>query len=109
MTREHWKRIGDIFEQTAALPAEQRSPFLAQACGEDRELSDEVESLLAHDALAGLDFRELLRLPAARIATARSPLQQAPRNRQSRHDFDNRHLCWTMNRFNSSAREVPSG
>ncbi len=37
-----------IFLQAVALPADERSAYLHEACGDNRELYTEVESLLAH-------------------------------------------------------------
>ncbi len=51
MTGEEVQSEREIFQQAVRLPAEERGPFLKQACGADDALHREVESLLeAHDA-----------------------------------------------------------
>ena len=55
MAYDRWRRIEAIFDQVAPLPAEERSSFLIQACGDDPDLRREVESLLVADEKAG-DF-----------------------------------------------------
>ncbi len=62
MKVERWQQIREILNSAIALPAEERSSYLEQACGPDQELRSEVESLLrAHDD-AGSVF---LNTPAA--------------------------------------------
>lgn len=39
-------RLRKLFEEARELPVEQRAAFLDQACGDDRELRKEIESLL---------------------------------------------------------------
>src|SRR5688500_15016915 len=46
MTPERYRRIGEIYHAAAGLEEEDRVRFLAEACGGDEELSNEVESLL---------------------------------------------------------------
>lgn len=43
---ERWRRIKDLFGRAADLPESERSAWLRQACGEDADLCEEVESLL---------------------------------------------------------------
>ncbi|MFN0104810.1 MAG: protein kinase domain-containing protein [Bryobacteraceae bacterium] len=50
MTDERWRQIDELFTRAVAVPAADRAAFLASACGGDRELHREVESLLACDA-----------------------------------------------------------
>jgi serine/threonine protein kinase/tetratricopeptide (TPR) repeat protein len=47
MARMHWQRIEDLFERAHAQPVEARRRFLAEACGADVSLRDEVEAMLA--------------------------------------------------------------
>jgi serine/threonine protein kinase/dienelactone hydrolase len=47
MTPERWERIQQLFQSTLERGPEERSPFLAEACGEDTLLRAEVESLIA--------------------------------------------------------------
>ena len=70
MTPERWQQVKDTLHEVLALPATQRSAFLARTGREDTELAREVDSLLsAHDdagafivtpALARVDAAELL-------------------------------------------------
>src|SRR5262245_29399209 len=48
-----WSRVDDVFEGARALPADRRPAYLAEKCGGDEALRQEVESLLAGDARAG--------------------------------------------------------
>jgi serine/threonine-protein kinase len=43
---DRWKRLDDLFNRALDLEAAQRREFLAEACGADLELREEVESLL---------------------------------------------------------------
>ncbi len=47
-----WPRVADVFEGARALPADSRPAYLAERCGGDEALRQEVESLLAWDARA---------------------------------------------------------
>ena len=49
---EDWPRVEDVFEGARALPADRRPAYLAERCGGDEALRQEVESLLAWDARA---------------------------------------------------------
>lgn len=42
------ERVIELFDQACALPAKEREGFLMRACGEDKELRRELESLLEH-------------------------------------------------------------
>ena len=42
-----WPRVDDVFEGARALPADRRLAYLAERCGGDEALRQEVESLLA--------------------------------------------------------------
>ncbi|HMZ22575.1 MAG TPA: serine/threonine-protein kinase, partial [Blastocatellia bacterium] len=46
MTPEEYDRVADLFSAALELAAEERSSFLAEACGNNDELRHEVESLL---------------------------------------------------------------
>jgi TolB-like protein len=46
MTPERWKQISQLFEAARAIPVSNRAAFLAEACGSDTALRDEVQSLL---------------------------------------------------------------
>lgn len=46
MTPERWQQIKNLFDAVANQPTHERSSYLDQACGDDEELRQEVESLL---------------------------------------------------------------
>ena len=50
---EQWQRIKDLFDAASILKPEERAAYLADACGGDDALRQEVESLLAADDQAG--------------------------------------------------------
>jgi serine/threonine protein kinase/Tol biopolymer transport system component len=63
-----WPRVGDVFEGARALPADRRPAYLAERCGGDEALRQEVESLLAWDdsrAESFLDSPVLVRVDDA--------------------------------------------
>ena len=53
MAAERWRRIEALFDEAAALPADERAAFLSRACGQDLEMRSEIESLLAADETGG--------------------------------------------------------
>jgi Tol biopolymer transport system component/serine/threonine protein kinase/Tfp pilus assembly protein PilF len=57
MGPERWKKVEEIFNAAVEKSAQERMAFLNEACGEDSELREEVERLLALDEEAG-DFIE---------------------------------------------------
>jgi serine/threonine protein kinase/tetratricopeptide (TPR) repeat protein len=64
METSRWHRLEAIFDEAAALPAGKQADFLSRACGEDREMQREIESLLDADARAA----EFLGLPSVGAA-----------------------------------------
>ena len=46
MTPERWKQIDGVFQQVVEYPVSERTAKLAELCGDDRDLRDEVESLI---------------------------------------------------------------
>ncbi|HYP05350.1 MAG TPA: serine/threonine-protein kinase [Bryobacteraceae bacterium] len=52
-----WHRIEEVFQAASELPPVERQRFLAESCGEDRDLLNEVQSLLACESQAA-DFFE---------------------------------------------------
>src|SRR5678815_1293062 len=54
---ERWRRIESLFQEALVKTPLERTPFLDEACSGDATLRQEVESLLAHEKLAG-DFLE---------------------------------------------------
>src|SRR4051794_19867393 len=57
MTPDRWEIITRIFNEATALKAEERLRFVEEACGGDRTLAAEIESLLSAHEGAG-DFIE---------------------------------------------------
>ena len=55
MDSMHWQRVEELFELASAQPVEARRQFLAESCGQDVRLRDELEAMLA----AGGDDRAL--------------------------------------------------
>ena len=52
MNEEQWERVQELFNQALELDPVERPGFLEQACGEDAELLEEVQVLIAHDEAA---------------------------------------------------------
>jgi serine/threonine protein kinase/Tol biopolymer transport system component len=50
MTPERYREVGQIFRAAAEIPSDRRDAFLDTACGDDKVLRQEVESLLNHDS-----------------------------------------------------------
>jgi hypothetical protein len=59
LTIEQQKRVRELFEHLADLPADQRAGFLEQACGDDIRVRDELVGLLEESEMADAPFREL--------------------------------------------------
>ncbi|MGE3527076.1 MAG: tetratricopeptide repeat protein, partial [Gemmatimonadales bacterium] len=81
MTPERWQQIQTLFARAAELPPVERSTFLAEACGSDTELREEVAQLLAAEA-AGSDAGAISRAvgaAAAELAAASLPQRQGTR------------------------------
>ncbi len=53
MIAERWRRVEELFAGAVALAPPARSGFLAERCGDDVGLREEVERLLAADGAAG--------------------------------------------------------
>ena len=52
MTPQRFQQISQIYHATLEREPEQRAAFLQQSCGGDRDLRQEVESLLASEKSA---------------------------------------------------------
>ena len=48
-----WNRVKQLFQDALERSVDERGPFVLAACGDDRELKGEVESLLVAHAAAG--------------------------------------------------------
>ncbi|MDM7921800.1 MAG: protein kinase [Pyrinomonadaceae bacterium] len=67
MTPERWEKISEVFHAAAELHPAERDQYLTVACGQDQELRNEVETLLAAESSAQ-DFIEqpiMPEMPAA--------------------------------------------
>jgi Tol biopolymer transport system component len=53
MNASTWARVKEVFQEALGLPASERPAWVRAACGDDRALRDEVESLLATYERAG--------------------------------------------------------
>ena len=58
MTPERWQKIKKLLDSTLARPAAEQQTFLERACGGDRSLRREVESLLERNDKLGDFFEE---------------------------------------------------
>ncbi len=64
MKPERWKQIDHLLQSALARVPQERSAFLATACGDDELLRNEVESLIAsHD-----DANNFLNTPMSQLA-----------------------------------------
>src|SRR5688572_18378384 len=75
MTPERWQQVKDLFVEAQQRGGDVRDEFLRTRCGEDRELFDEVESLLSAALrggafLAGADRHAWLDTQAALVLEA---------------------------------------
>jgi hypothetical protein len=78
-----WTRVSAIFHRALAAPAAERMAVVAEACGGDPRLGDEVASLLqAHDQTAGwLDAAADAASPANAAAPVATIRRSAPPSR----------------------------
>jgi Tol biopolymer transport system component len=56
MTRDEYKRAGDLFDRIRELPAQEQGPALDEACGDNFALRAQVMRLLKADRAAGEEF-----------------------------------------------------
>lgn len=66
MDRDLWRRVKEVFWTASALPGNERSAFLEEACQGDPALRAEVERLLAYEGTAS----RLVEAPVLGIASA---------------------------------------
>jgi eukaryotic-like serine/threonine-protein kinase len=52
MNPDRWQKINELFQEANSLPPQDRGEFLNQACLDDEELRQEIESLLAKQSEA---------------------------------------------------------
>lgn len=70
MNSERWQWVKQLLDEAILVVPEERSAYLDGACGADRELRAEVESLLASHEQAGTNF---LMKPAVNLKAAAPP------------------------------------
>ena len=75
MITERWERTKQILEDVLRLPSQQRSAYLDSACGGDRELRAEIESLISSLREAGSQF---LGAPATEVLQFPIPADHLP-------------------------------
>lgn len=69
MTAERWKQIKTIFYQTVETAPDKRGVLLAEICGEDGDLREEVESLLQFEHQSAESFEEPIFDAAVKLLT----------------------------------------
>lgn len=72
MSTERWERTKQILEEALLLASERRPAYLDSACGADRELRAEVESLIASYEEAGSQFLAVA-APELLLTTSQNP------------------------------------
>ena len=75
MTPERWSEIERLYHAAASHDAAERSAFLADACGEDDALRQEVESLLSLESSAE-EFLSTPALPGVNLGVGPSAVGQ---------------------------------
>ncbi|HKG22908.1 MAG TPA: serine/threonine-protein kinase, partial [Blastocatellia bacterium] len=76
MTPERWQKIEEVFQAAADRAFDEREAFLNQACGDDRELRNEVESLLAHEEVEDVFLRAPIKSAAGSLVSrAEEPVE----------------------------------
>ena len=73
MTPERWPRVREVFRGAMARSPSDRAAWLADTCGDDRELRDQVERLLDLDADTG-SFLEPPDLPDGPVVAGRETM-----------------------------------
>jgi len=74
MTPERWQQVGKLYQEALGLVPDQRAVFLTQACGNDLDLRQEVESLLAAEGEAGDFLSAGAMKDAAKMLADKKPL-----------------------------------
>lgn len=76
MDSQRWKQVDEVLQSVLDLPAEQREPFLRNACAGDEALEREVRSLLTSER-QGARFLERPAIEVAAKAMARQESEEA--------------------------------
>ncbi|MDT5293497.1 MAG: eukaryotic-like serine/threonine-protein kinase, partial [Acidobacteriota bacterium] len=79
MTPERWNQIEELFQTAVDLPAEERRPYIALACGSDDTLREQVAALVAQYEAAG-DFIEEPALAGVSLSPHIDPHATVPMN-----------------------------
>jgi serine/threonine protein kinase len=77
VTPDRWQQVGRLYQEALGLSPEDRTVFLAQACGNDSDLRQEVESLLAAKNEAGDFLSAGAMQDAAKMLAEKRPLTLA--------------------------------
>jgi|KBSMisStandDraft_5_1062788.scaffolds.fasta_scaffold2545868_2 serine/threonine-protein kinase len=56
MTPERWEQIAHLYQAALEQPSDARAAWLAEACGDDSALRQELESLIAREDAAVLSI-----------------------------------------------------
>jgi serine/threonine-protein kinase len=83
MTPQRWQKIGELFDATVRIVASEREAWLRAACGEDDELRQEVERLVAQDERAARDGLLTPPRPTSAPPSQTASWQSPPRVRHS--------------------------
>ena len=67
MTPERWQRLKEVTLAALELKEEELAAFLDNECGDDRELRDSVERVLAEDRQPGGSAERAIAAAAAQI------------------------------------------
>jgi len=73
MKIDHWSLIEEIFQGALQRPPTERKQYIEEACGNDRELIPEIESLLESDNDAENALRSLIADDLKEITKVTSP------------------------------------
>ena len=73
MKPERYQRAMELFQQACEMPADQRVAFLDQACQDQPDLRQEVESLLAHHVAATISTKRNVQTTRNRSTRRASP------------------------------------
>jgi eukaryotic-like serine/threonine-protein kinase len=74
VTPERWQQVGRLYQEALGLSADDRAVFLTRACGNDLDLRQEVESLLAAKSEAGDFLSSGAMKDAAKMLAEEKPL-----------------------------------
>jgi len=78
MNVDQWERTKEILEDALRIEPERRGAFLDSACGPDRELRAEVESLIASHEQAGSQFLAAAAPEILALTSSTNPLRPSP-------------------------------